>query len=92
MQYEKSEEINEITLRFQKLPLIDGQQLKTLAVSYGYSINADTIYPNASLKLLELMHSVKGMQLLLDTTELVPLITEEEMENLIFQRDIKKRK
>lgn len=92
MQYEKSEEINEITLRFQKLPLIDGQQLKTLAVSYGYSINADTIYPNASLKLLELMHSVKGMQLLLDTTDLVPLILEEEMENFNYSKGHQKEK
>lgn len=86
MQYEKSEEINESTLRFQKLPMIDGQQLKTLAVSYGYAINADTIYPNASLKLIELMHSIKGMQLLLDTTELVPLIVDEEMDNFNYTK------
>lgn len=86
MQYEKSEEINESTLRFQKLPTIDGKQLKTLAVSYGYAINADTIYPNASLKLIELMHSLKGMQLLLDTSELVPLIIDEEMENFSYTK------
>lgn len=86
MQYEKSEEINESTLRFQKLPMIAEQQLKTLAVSYGYGINANTIYPNASLKLLELMHSIKGMQLLLDTTELVPLIVDEEMENFSYTK------
>lgn len=92
MQYEKSEEINNLTLRFQKLPTIDGKQLKTLAVSYGYVINADTIYPNASLKLLKLMHSTKGMQLLLDTSNQVPLILDEEMEAYTYSKSHQKEK
>ncbi len=86
MQVEESEAVNDFTLHFQKLPTINGHQLKTLADSYGYVINADTLYPNASLKLLELMHSQKGMQLYADNTSIIPLILDEEMENYTLNK------
>lgn len=80
MQANQSEEINGIELHYQKLPKINDLQLKSLAVSQGYVINSKTAYPNAALKLLELMHSQAGMQVLVETSYQVPLILEKDIE------------
>lgn len=80
MQADKSEELNSMELHYQKLPKINDLQLKTLAISQGYVINEETLYPNAALKMIELMHSQAGMQVLIQTTNQVPLIFEKQLD------------
>ena len=86
MQASESEEYNQIVLRYQKLPMIDSYQLKTQANSAGYVISQETKYPGAAMKLIELMHSTKAMQILIDTTNLVPLVSEEQMIDFTIEK------
>lgn len=86
MQADFSEEENNMTLYYRSLPTINGKQLKTVAQSSGYVINENTKYPHAAMKVIELMHSVKGMQLLLDETDQIALIGKEETAQFTFNK------
>lgn len=84
MQVEKNEQLNDANYHYLPLPTIQEQPLHTLATSYGYVIQKDTLYPQAALSCLQLIHSVKGMQLLCDTTAQVPLILEDQLSSFSF--------
>lgn len=84
MQLKQDEEVNNGRYQITKLPTINGHQLYTRAKSYGYVINKETAYPNASKNLLKLMHSVDGMQLLCDNDVLIPLIMEDQLDEFTF--------
>lgn len=96
MQADVYETMNKATYRYQKLPTINGDQPHTIATSRGYVINKKTQYPQAALMCLQLMHSVRAVQILcgydmtpgIDSTdEDLPLILEEEMSKFKYFRD-----
>ena len=92
MQLNQDEEVNQGRYQIKKLPAINGHQLYTQAISYGYVINKDTAYPNAAKNLVKLMHSVKGMQLLCNDDTLIPLILEDQLDQFTFENEHIKEK
>lgn len=92
MQLKQDEEVNQGRYQITKLPTINGHQLYTQAISYGYVINKDTAYPNAAKNLVKLMHSVKGMQLLCNDEIRIPLILEDQLDQFTFENEHIKEK
>ena len=92
MQLDADEKVNGGKYKITKLPTIDGKQLYTQATSYGYVINGKTQYPNAARNLVELMHSEKGMQILCELDDFVPLIPEDRMNEFTFVSEHLKEK
>ena len=67
---------------------------KTLAVyspatgtsnGYGYVVNKDPKYPNASKNLVYLMHTKQAVQLLCNSDTFIPLIPEEMLDEFTFE-------
>ena len=92
MQYEKDEEVNGGKYKITKLPTINNQQLYMEANSYGYVVNMNTEYPNAAKNLIKLMHSKKGVQLLCNSDDFVPLINESMMDEFAYVNEHLKEK
>lgn len=96
MQADVFESMNKAVYQYQKLPTINGDQPHTIASSSGYVINKNTLYPQAAMMCLQLMHSIRGVQILcgydinpgIDSTkEDLPLILETEMSNFKYFRN-----
>ena len=85
MQMDADEEINGGKYQITKLPTIGGKQLYTQAIGYGYVVNSNTNYPNASKNLVNLMHTKEGMQLLCNSDTFIPLIPSEMLDNFTFE-------
>lgn len=85
MQVSQDEQINSKNYMYAKLPTVNGHQLYTQAISYGYVVKKDTSYPNAARNLLKLIHSKQGVQLLCNNEILIPLIVEDEMSEFTFE-------
>lgn len=84
MQMDADEEINGGKYQITKLPTIGNKQLYTQAIGYGYVVNVNTQYPNASRNLVNLMHTKEGMQLLCNSDSYIPLIPNEMLDKFTF--------
>lgn len=84
MQVSQAEEIKEKNYQYSKLPTINGHQLYSEAISYGYVVNSETLYPNASQNLIKLMHSKQGVQLLCNDETMIPFIPSELLNEFTF--------
>lgn len=65
-------------------PTFEGQALKPWIRTSGLAINANTYYPSASHELIRILKSIKGFQLLIDTTDRIPLVDNAILEHLTF--------
>ncbi|MEI7667775.1 MAG: hypothetical protein WCI62_02120 [Erysipelotrichaceae bacterium] len=65
-------------------PTYNGKNLNPLIKLSGFSINRNTYYPSAAHELIRILKSIKGMQLLIDHTSLVPLVNHTYMDYLEY--------
>jgi len=82
MYYERYQIENQAKIRYAKFPTYQGRQLKSLVNIYGYSINGDTKYPRAAMKLMNLLQSNQGYQIVIDYGEHIAVIPEEVFSNV----------
>ena len=92
MQLDADEEINGGKYQITKLPAIQGRQLYMQANGYGYVVNKETKYPNASKNLVYLMHTKQAVQLLCNSDTYIPLIPEEMLDEFTFENMHSKEK
>ena len=92
MQMDADEEINGGKYQITKLPTIENRQLYMQANGYGYVVNKDTKYPNASKNLVYLMHTKQAVQLLCNSDTFIPLIPEEMLDEFTFENMHSKEK
>lgn len=65
-------------------PTFEGQTLHPMIRTSGLAINANTYYPSAAHELVRILKSVKGIQLLIDTTDRIPLVDRSTLNYLTF--------
>jgi arabinogalactan oligomer/maltooligosaccharide transport system substrate-binding protein len=65
-------------------PTYNGKNLNPLIKLSGFSINRNTYYPSAASELIRILKSIKGMQLLIDHSSLVPLVNDTYMDYLEY--------
>jgi len=65
-------------------PTYQGRDLNPLIKLSGFSINRNTYYPSAAHELIRILKSIKGMQLLVDHSSLVPLVNDTYIEYLEY--------
>lgn len=92
MQLDADEEINGGKYQITKLPTIQDKQLYTQANGYGYVVNKNTKYPNASKNLVYLMHTKSAVQLLCNSDIYIPLIPNEILDEFTFEHVHSKEK
>lgn len=92
MQLEADEEINDGHYQITKLPTIQEKQLYMQANSYGYVVNKNTKYPNASKNLVTFMHTKSAMQLLCNSNTYIPLIPSDILDEFTFENVHSKEK
>ena len=67
-----------------KFPTYQGNELSPMVKTSGLAINISTLYPSAAHELIHILKSIKGLQLLIDTTDKIPLVDEETFPYLTF--------
>jgi arabinogalactan oligomer/maltooligosaccharide transport system substrate-binding protein len=65
-------------------PTFEGQALRPMIRTSGLAINANTYYPSAAHELVRILKSVKGLQVLIDTTDRIPLADVKTLNYLNF--------
>jgi len=68
-----------------KFPTYLENELSPTVSTSGYAINKDTFYPSAAHELIRILKSIKGVQLIIDHTELTPLVNKISLPYLIFE-------
>ncbi len=68
-----------------KFPTYQGNELSPMVKTNGFAINADTEYPSAAHELIRILKSIKGIQLLIDNTDYIPLVNDEMLQYLTFE-------
>jgi len=68
-----------------KFPSYQEYPLAPMVSTSGFAINKATFYPSAAHELIRILKSIKGVQLLIDTTQLVPLVNEISLPYLNFK-------
>ncbi len=68
-----------------KFPTYLENELSPLVRTSGFAINAATTYPSAAHELIRTLKSIKGIQLLIDHTKLIPLANDTTLSYLIFE-------
>ena len=69
-------------------PTFEGQKLHPMIRTSGLAINANTYYPSAAHELVRILRSVKGLQILIDTTDRIPLADLKTLQYLSFESDL----
>lgn len=85
MQLDENEAVNGAKYQIRPMPTINGHALKTTARSFGYVINESTLYPKTAQMLIELMHTQKGIQLLCNDDDYIPLLNQNDVEKFTFE-------
>jgi arabinogalactan oligomer/maltooligosaccharide transport system substrate-binding protein len=67
-------------------PTFEGQVLSPMIRTSGFAINAATYYPSAAHELVRILKSVKGLQVLLDSTDRIPLADSKTLSYLNFPK------
>ncbi len=67
-----------------KFPSYQGNELSPMVRTSGLAINVNTLYPSAAHELIRILKSIKGLQLLIDTTDKIPLVNETTFPYLTF--------
>jgi arabinogalactan oligomer / maltooligosaccharide transport system substrate-binding protein len=70
--------------RITPFPTFEGQALRPMIRTSGLAIHANTYYPSAAHELIRILKSVKGLQVLIDTTERIPLTDVKTLNYLNF--------
>ncbi|MEA5026948.1 MAG: extracellular solute-binding protein [Erysipelotrichaceae bacterium] len=74
MYYQEYENINECNYRFAHMPSYGGNIMTPLVGIEGYAISSSTLYPGAANQLLTLIRSKAGLEMMLNSTDLIPII------------------
>ena len=67
-----------------KFPTYQKNELAPMVKTSGFAINKETYYPSAAHELIRILKSIKGTQLLIDHTSLIPLVNAEILPYLVF--------
>lgn len=65
-------------------PTFEGQDLHPMIRTSGLAINANTYYPSAAHELVRILRSIKGLQVLIDSTDRIPLADPKTLDYLTF--------
>jgi hypothetical protein len=68
-----------------KFPSYQEIELSPMVSTSGFAINKDTFYPSASHELIRILKSIKGVQLIIDHTELTPMVNKVSLPYLTFE-------
>jgi arabinogalactan oligomer/maltooligosaccharide transport system substrate-binding protein len=68
-----------------KFPTYHKQELSPMVKTNGFAVNAETEYPSAAHELIRILKSIKGIQILIDNTDYIPLVNDEMLKYLTFE-------
>jgi len=68
-----------------KFPSYLENELSPTVSTSGFAINKATFYPSAAHELIRILKSIKGVQMIIDTTELTPLVNKVSLPYLNFE-------
>lgn len=88
--YQKSAAYRNGSLHFSTMPSWQGEQLAPFLDTYGFMVHKKTAYPKAASAFLQMVRSQEGMQVLLDHTKKLPLLCEDDLDQVAIFDHAKK--